>query len=560
MRRTFRIMTVLGVLLAGLPGAILPADDAPPAVKTRVQRVAVFKNGLGFVLRQGAVPAGAEWLMLERLPEATLGTLWFGTDRGAVAEVVVYRESVTDTVPVADVRQLVRANVGRAVTLTHGLADIPNPLTGQLLPLAEGDPPNPPPQPDPRISAARPLPTPEAGSELVRLKVQTGPLMGQTILFSLHAVQSVTFADEPALATRRTRQEPRARLRLEGAASGGTLTMAYLEKGLHWTPAYRLDITTPAEAGLVMEAVLVNDVENLENCVVSFVVGFPSFAYADVTNPLSLDQSVAAFLQALQSGGNRFRRNLDQSLMSQSLANIADYDLDPATHYSAAAPAPGESQEDLFFYHQENVTLKAGERARYTLLSAPVPYEHVYLLELPDQMNVDERGYRRNSGQSDGDSFQVWHALRVNNTSGQPWTTAPVLVVRKELPVAQGLLPYTAPGARNTVRLTVATDVRAEVAQTEEAREVVMISGDDFEKVEVAGQVILHNGKGEAIRVNLVKSMTGTVLDSQPAGEMRKVARKILAVNPQSEIEWEFDLPAGEKRAITYRYSLLINR
>ncbi|MBN2431002.1 MAG: hypothetical protein JXQ27_05975 [Acidobacteria bacterium] len=560
MRRTFWKMTLLGLLLAGLPGASLLADDATPAVKTTVQRVAVFKNGLGFVIRQGEMPAGAEWLMLDRLPEATLGSLWFGTDRAAVAEVITFRESVTDTVPVADVRQLMKANMGRNVSLTHGLAGIPNPLAGQLLPLAEGDQPNPPPQPDPRISAARPLPTPEAGIELVRLKVQTGPLLGQTILFPLNAIQSVSFTDEPALVTRRIRQEPRARLRLDGVASGGTLTMAYLEKGLHWTPAYRLDITTPEEAGLVMEAVLVNDVEELENCVVSFVVGFPSFAYADVSSPLSLDQSVADFLRALQSGGNRFRRNLDQSMMTQSLANIADYDLDPATNYSAAAPSPGESQEDLFFYHQENVTLKAGERARYSLLSAAVPYEHVYLLELPDQMNVDERGYRRNSGQPDGDTVQVWHALRVKNTSGLPWTTAPVLVVKKELPVAQGLLPYTAPGARNTVRLTVATDVRAEVAQTEEARTVVMISGDDYEKVEVAGQVVVHNGKDEAIRLNLVKSMTGTVMDSQPAGEMRKVAKKILAVNPQSEIEWEFDLPAGEKREITYRYSLLINR
>ena len=101
MRRTFRIMTVLGVLLAGVPGAGLFAADAPPVLNTAVQRLAVFKNGLGFVIRQGEVPAGAEWLVLDRLPQATLGSLWLGTDQAGVAELIAYDESVTDTVPVS---------------------------------------------------------------------------------------------------------------------------------------------------------------------------------------------------------------------------------------------------------------------------------------------------------------------------------------------------------------------------------------------------------------------------------------------------------------------------
>ena len=55
------------------------------------------------------------------------------------------------------------------------------------------------------------------------------------------------------------------------------------------------------------------------------------------------------------------------------------------------------------------------------------PYEHIYQWEIPDSMNVDDRGYRLN--QQSAPENQVWHVLRLENTSQQPWTTAPAFAL-----------------------------------------------------------------------------------------------------------------------------------
>jgi len=55
------------------------------------------------------------------------------------------------------------------------------------------------------------------------------------------------------------------------------------------------------------------------------------------------------------------------------------------------------------------------------------------------------------------------------------------------------------------------------------------------------------------------KSLVGEVLESADS-KVTKVARNLTAVNPSSEIEWEFKLPAGKDRELTYQYKVLLAR
>ena len=41
---------------------------------------------------------------------------------------------------------------------------------------------------------------------------------------------------------------------------------------------------------------------------------------------------------------------------------------------------------------------------------------------------------------------------------------------------------------------------------------------------------------------------------------LAKVARNLTSVNPSSEVEWEFNLPAGKDRELTYQYKVLLSR
>jgi hypothetical protein len=172
-------------------------------------------------------------------------------------------------------------------------------------------------------------------------------------------------------------------------------------------------------------------------------------------------------------------------------------------------------------------------------------------------MNVDDRGYRL--GTQNKQENLVWHVLRLENKGKQPWTTAPAFALNGTLPVAQDTLNYTPPGGRSFLKLTVATDVRAEQTQTETARKQVSIARSSYDEVTVAGKLKLTNWKSKEIAMLIRKSVVGEVSET-PDGKVAKVARNLTSVNPNSEIEWEFKLPAGKDRELSYEYKVLLSR
>jgi hypothetical protein len=232
----------------------------------------------------------------------------------------------------------------------------------------------------------------------------------------------------------------------------------------------------------------------------------------------------------------------------------------PEAAYSATQPMPGESNEDLYFYRQANVTLKKGDRVRYTVFTGKAPYEHIYEWLVPDDSRIDWRGYRQDDRSAEQTPNQVWHSLRLENRTEQPWTTAPAFTVNGPMPVAQDTLKYTPPGGKNTLKLTVATDVRADQVQTEASREMVKIGYTEYDLINVDGKLIIKNLKPASIRMNVKKQLTGEVLTTGQDGKSRKVAESLAAVNPRSEIEWEFDLASGAEKELTYKYKVLIRR
>jgi len=252
--------------------------------------------------------------------------------------------------------------------------------------------------------------------------------------------------------------------------------------------------------------------------------------------------------------------------MAQSVAyNGAYYDSSgdaspwqPELAYSATQPMAGESNEDLYLYHQAHVTLKKGDRARYTVFTGKAPYEHVYELDVPDSMNVDY--YGRRSGDNKDEETQVWHTLRLENATGHPWTTAPALAVNGSMPVAQDTLKYTPPKGKNTLKLTVATDIRATPEQTEASRKQVTIFHDDFDEVTVNGKLTIRSYKPKPVKLAVQKSIVGAVLEASDNGKIARVVKKLNSVNPDSQVSWEFELTPGAEKVLTYQYKVLIYR
>jgi hypothetical protein len=542
-------------------GATVENDDDLPVAKTKVKTVAAFKNGLAFVFRAGETRLSNGWARLEELPAATLGSFWVGTtsQNGPITDLVVYRGKQTQNVDAINLGELLAANVGREVVVTYLSGSQPKEINGTILTVPEN-----------RKPAAATLPVPhnpyypgsfspatEMPGEIVAIQNRGG---GISVL-NKNAILSLELAGNGNLKTHLEKEVPRAKILLAGKPASAEITLACLEKGIIWSPSYRVNIENDKQADIALDAVLADDVEDLDAADISFVVGHPNFLYADVLSPLSLQQSVAGFVQALMSGQPHEGYNQYRNVMSQAMSNRADFvgEARPDMAYSAQS-LPGEANEDLYFYHQSHVTLKKGERARFSVFSGKVPYEHAYQWDIPDTMGLDDRGYRQDRAQHDEELHQVWHVLRLENTSRQPWTTAPAFAVNGTMPIAQDILKYTPAGGKNTLKLTVATDISVDPSQTETRRNTVGLLGRSFDQVGVAGKLRVKNWKSTPIKMAVKKSLAGEVAASTANGKVTKVAKKLTAVNPDSEIQWEFTLDGGGEKELTYEYTVLISR
>jgi hypothetical protein len=554
-----RVRTAL--LLAALCGsATAPAlgqqqQDARP----KTVSVAAFKNGLGFFVRQGAAKLSNGWGTISDVPEATYGSLWLGaTDRGAsIDELVALYRDVPGERAAASVRELLAANAGKAATIEVG----GKLYTGTIL--------RGPARPEPASAVEPPLVGRHAalsavGPVSVAAPAAEGDLLlmqladGSFAAFSASDVRWASFQGSPVTSVPSVGRTRALRFRMKGAGESANLTMGYLRKGLGWSPSYLVSIEDDTTARITMQAVLVNDAEDLTDADVFFVVGVPNFAFSEVMSPMTLQQSLAEFMSGLQQGGQTgFRVGPLTNVMTQSVAAY-DPSSSPGPAGVTVAELGGAPEEDLFLYSRPRVTLASGERATYVVFSGDIAYEHVYEWTIPDLARVDAYGRTRSDEFDESD--RVWHSLRLANSLAFPWTTAPAMVVSGQKPLAQNTLDYTPKGAKGLLKLTVATDVQTSKQELEVGRkpEFTRIRSTTYDEVTVEGTLRVRNFKGRAVTLTVRKTVTGEVLVASDGGAVTKLAEAINSVNPRSRLAWEVPLAAGQEKVITYRYKILV--
>jgi hypothetical protein len=509
-----------------------------PVLQTKVRTLAVFKNGLGFAFRSGIAAPVDGWVDINETPPASLGTLWIGTTNALerVEEVIAYRATTEKAKDAQSVAELVDLNVGKTVSLTYWTGGSGATVRGELL---------------------------SSAGQIVVIQV-TQPVDARgKLAIKKDSIQTVGLGDDAVTKGKGSDVTNRAKARIAGKPKSAEITLAYLEKGITWSPSYLINIRDEKMADITLEAVLANDAEDLTDTDVSFVVGYPNFMFADITTPLSLQQSVASFVQALTYG--RFSTAAGGAVAQSVAYNNAGgaYAGDswrPELTYSATQPMAGESSEDFYLYKQPGVSLKKGERARYTVFTGKAPYEHVYELEVPDSANFGYSASSTSDRNARDDGPQVWHTLRLENTTQFPWTTAPALAVNGAIPVAQDTLKYTPPKGKNTLKLTIATDIRAQQEQTEAAREQVTIANRTYDRVTVNGKLSIRSYKAQPVKLSVRKMMAGEVKQSSDGGKALKLAKQPTALNPDSRVSWEFELAPGVEKVLTYQYTLLIYR
>lgn len=490
---------------------------AAMAGETQIVTASLFKNGYAMVVRK--LPVTGNSTTTTDIPQSALGTFWITTTGTLkIAELVATQEERKASGNPASYPEFLSLNIGKQVTLrTVNLGDV----TGKLVSV-QGD----------TIMIDR----------------------GETIqMFGFGEVRAISVGKDGITTTSRTTMHRVLRFKTTGS---GDLMMYGLERGITWSPAYAIDLLDDKKLSLTAKSTVLNDLGALNNVDLKFVTGFPNVPWATLGEPLLSGQSVDQFTNFLASVGNPaggFGGRRDA--MSQNMApGAAAADFGQGFEVNTGG---GNQSEDLFFYNRAGVTLKKGDRGFYVLFQSQSDYEHLYTVDFTDSIQSNTRYVGGQEGPSD-----VWHSLKLKNTSGQPLTTAPVTVFKDGQILGQDTLMYTSAGAPLMVKMSKSLDIRVEATEEEIKRERGALrtpNGVVYDLVTLKGTISLRSFKTTDVAMRLQKETTGEVTESTGNPAVVKLAKGLIEINPRSKLTWTPTLGAGKTMEVTFTYKVYVN-
>jgi len=354
---------------------------------------------------------------------------------------------------------------------------------------------------------------------------------------------------------------------LKNQSSKAKIDLSFMVNGAGWAPQYELELLDDKQAKLTLKSLLINDVRDIREAKVNFIVGVPNFKFAAQTvSPLVSDESFWSFMSNLGSiaqapAAPAMRNVMAMQTRSRAVAEAAFYDMaedDAAGGYMPEAPSEvsGETEEDFFVYSTDRISLPKGGRGLFNLFETKIPYKHVYEAKL-----------RPNSGSfsRSKDKPDVWHSLELENTSNYTWTTGaatawPIADKSKPIPLSQERLDYTPPKAKTTLRLTQSPDIEVVAQEEELSRETgKKIRRQVYDILEVKGTIRVHNLKGKAITLDLRRRITGVLKNSSLNWKKEKRPGRY-GENELYDVHWEVELKAGEEKEIKYEYTVYLAR
>ena len=519
-----------------------------PEFNPEVKRVAVFKNGYAFTYREGEATTSSGWAYTTRTPIGVLGTVWgYSTSPNTkVMQLLASEAEKSELERVSDIADILLANEGARIRFVDTYSNPSKSFEGTYEILSKNR--------NFKLSSVSTI------QEInIALKTETG-----VIFFPITNIRNIEIIGQPKYEKPKKTKEFRLSMKVDGVADNQKINLgiAALERGIRWIPAYRVEVKGEPikEAKLELEAMLVNDLADLKNSDVYFVVGVPSFLFQNEVSPLSLNAAFAGV-----NTGFRRDQSLSNAIMTQrSAGEQVQFDGDDISPTSPdEEKVASSSAEQLFLYQANQITLKKGERMSQRLFSLTVPCSEVFEWTIDDSTQPD-RDYARSAQViTQPLTNRVWYGLRLKNTTGMPWTTAPAISFREWKPLGQNLLSFTPTGGENILRVTPATEVIGTHNLEEKSREPKQLrhSGStyDYDLVTVEGTIKVKNIKKQPIELVLTRNVTGDVISASDTGKVSREGFNLQAVNPNSLIRWNLTLPTGEKE-IKYTYKIYVRR
>lgn len=552
-----KILLVLAVFCF-LANSVLAQNAFSPTVK----RVAVFKNGYAFTYREGEAQVANGWAYTTNAPIGVLGTVWgySGSPNVKVMQLLASQSDKREIERVGNIADILLANEGARIRFVdtydnnkfyEGTYEIVS--TKRNFAVLTADNYN------------------NSNDEIIiALKTETG-----VMFFPANSIRKIEIIGQPKMEKPKITKENRLMMKVEGASEGQNINLgiAALERGIRWIPAYRVEVkgTPVKEAKLELEAMLINELTDLQNSEVYFVVGVPHFLFQEQMSPLSMNTAFSGVSGYFQTGAGNNRRDAYSNAIMTQTVDLGDTKFEEdgnSPTVSEEEKANTFSAEQLFLYQANNINLKKNERASLRLFSLTVPATEVFEWTLNDAPQTQQR-YLEYSNSSTSTpllqdlSSKVWYALRLKNQTGMPWTTAPAVSFREWKPIGQDMLSFTPIGGENILRVTPATEVIGTHKLEEKSREQATLryggSNYTFDLVTIEGTINIRNIKKETVELVLTRNMVGETIAASDNGKISREGLNLQSVNPNSIIKWNLNIPSGEKE-IKYTYKVYVRR
>jgi hypothetical protein len=519
----FVALLVAAPSLAGADSPALGKQANEHQWRPRTKSVAVFKNGLGFFLREGEVKLRDGWCLADELPPASFGTLG------------IYALSAEQLVDV------VGAGPGEVVVFDG--VDAPDTLAAR----------------QERLDASKQLKVQLEYEQHGQPRSAAGKLVSVGPEFVVLESDSNSFAvPTPGVRRMQTLEMP---LRVHVSGLGGgkdqaapanvQLGMAYLRKGITWVPEYTLRILDDKTAELTLRGTLVNDAEDLVHCDVNFVVGVPNFMHTEHLAPLTAGQVLRAL------GGAVAPEEFRAQLMNRGI-QIGNY-LNNAASNAVVSPQSGEAPaasaasnvdqvlstlpvadsaggSDYTVYTMRDLTVRAGEKAMVTLFKKRIGYTHVYRWSPPEA---------------------ITHFLVLQNGTDTAWTTGPCLTTSAAQPLSEDLLKYTPIGGRAEIPVTAAINVSSDKTENEIDRKLKAHSPADhvyLDLVTLEGQLELRNFERRSVEVLISVPVPGKPTKASDEGVLQSDPTQLKLAERAGTIRWRVELEPNETKRLTYQY------
>ena len=494
-----RILTVLLLVMLLMIGGGVEAGFSPP-----VKEAVIYPDGFAFLVREGETSLENGECVLDLLPPALNGSLKVYSDDPdlELEQVVAYRDQVVKEKSLGSLEELFQENTGKPLQLMVNGELVSGVLKSFLQP-----------------------------SFLV-LTVSYPNGVSADEIYPLEMIDSYHFLGSVALSKEETGYEGKLRIKFRelGVPKGVyPVGISYLQTGLSWSPEYIINLESEQSGVLSYSGVVCNEGADLINATVYLVEKGAQF---------SSELSPLVFFPT------------DQGYLAKR-AELTVMGIQPE---KSMAYTPNlltvEASSLIMYKHNNEVTLKKGERVQLPLFRGAVRVEPLYQVQLSRSLFSQEVSVA-----------PVWKVYRVYNNSSIPWIEGRVMLMMRGRPLGMGEFPYIAMNQSGEIRVMTEPEIRVQASEVEFERVQgsMVFQEQEYTFVRVRGEITVENTKNSQVKMKVTHQVPGEVLSVGEGGSAVKKALFQIGPNPTSELSWELTVWPQSQAQLTYTYQTYVS-